>query len=47
MLKDPELIKSVAMKNFDTNEQLFSKNLIALKGDLWREIRAILSPSVP
>ncbi|XP_032683015.1 cytochrome P450 9e2-like [Odontomachus brunneus] len=56
MLRDTELIKSVALKHFDmfmnhrnfiTQEQepLFVKNLFSLCGDRWREVRTMLSPA--
>ncbi|XP_053977984.1 cytochrome P450 9e2-like [Hylaeus volcanicus] len=56
VLRDPDLIASITIKNFDNftdhvgfaNEQLdplLGKNLIALKGDRWREMRKVLSPT--
>ncbi|RLU15243.1 hypothetical protein DMN91_012237 [Ooceraea biroi] len=55
MLRDPEIIKSILLKNFesfhdrrgfaDFNDSLFSKNLFSLKGQKWRDVRALLSPS--
>ncbi|KAJ8926642.1 hypothetical protein NQ314_020976 [Rhamnusium bicolor] len=56
VLKDPELIKQVTVKDFDhftdhrsvipdNIDPLWSKNLFALKGQKWRDMRAILSPS--
>ncbi|XP_012253053.2 cytochrome P450 9e2-like [Athalia rosae] len=56
MIRDPELIKQIAIKDFDSfpnhrmfitspNEPLFEKNLFALKDDEWREMRALLSPA--
>jgi len=56
VIRDLELIKSIAIKNFDSFEDhlffgsdnqdpLFGKNLIALRGDRWRDVRALLSPS--
>ncbi|XP_017887163.1 cytochrome P450 9e2-like [Ceratina calcarata] len=55
-LRDPELIREVAVKNFDhfmdhkvffqeSNNPLFMKNVFALRGERWREMRSILSPS--
>lgn len=55
LLRDPELIKTVIVKNFDSFpyhrsfvsedlEPLFSKNVFVLKGDRWKEVRNILSP---
>ncbi|XP_024883533.1 cytochrome P450 9e2-like [Temnothorax curvispinosus] len=56
MIRDLELLKSVAIKNFDafqdhlffgneTQDPLFGNNLFALRGDKWRDIRALLSPA--
>nr|ACE75189.1 cytochrome P450 [Glyptapanteles flavicoxis] len=56
MIRDPELLKSIAVKNFEhfvdhrtlvspEIEPLFSNNLFALKGDKWREIRTLLTPA--
>ncbi|KAL0113325.1 hypothetical protein PUN28_012466 [Cardiocondyla obscurior] len=56
VLRDPELISMVTIKHFDNfcdhnnfvNEDLdpiAAKNLFGLKGDYWREIRKLLSPS--
>lgn len=57
MLRDPELIKSVAVKNFNhfpdhrgfgedaEPDDFFSKNLLLLQGDRWKEVRALLSPA--
>ncbi|CAL1686493.1 unnamed protein product [Lasius platythorax] len=56
VLRDPELIKSIALKHFDifmdhrrfideTQDPFFGKNLVALSGDRWREVRSILSPA--
>ncbi|KAH0949994.1 hypothetical protein HN011_009807 [Eciton burchellii] len=56
MLRDVELIKSICIKNFESFEDhqffgtgnqdpLFGKNLLALRGDRWREVRALLSPA--
>lgn len=54
-LKDVDLIKQIAVKDFDhfTDHQgfaadsdiLFSSNLFTLKGSQWREMRTILSPA--
>ncbi|KMQ85974.1 cytochrome p450 9e2-like protein [Lasius niger] len=55
-LRDPELIKDVMVKDFDyfhdhrsfVDERLdpiFGKNIFALRGDRWREMRNTLSPS--
>ncbi|EZA57476.1 Cytochrome P450 9e2 [Ooceraea biroi] len=56
MIRDPELIKSIGVKNFDvfpdhrafideTNDPLFGKNLFSLRGDRWRDVRSLLSPA--
>ncbi|XP_043251552.1 cytochrome P450 9e2-like [Colletes gigas] len=56
MIRDPELIKSVAIKNFDRfpdhrtfgdgdADPFFSKNLLLLRGDRWKEVRALLTPA--
>ncbi|XP_066602052.1 cytochrome P450 9e2-like [Prorops nasuta] len=56
MIKDPELIKSIAIKNFDSfanhrgfvdprQEPLFGRNLFSLKDDEWKGMRNMLSPA--
>ena len=56
MIRDVELLKSVTVKNFehfpdhrsimtDAMDPLFTKNLFALRGDRWKEVRAMLSPA--
>lgn len=56
ILKDPELIKDIFVKNFDSctdhksfiDERLdpiLGKNILSLCGDRWREVRSALSPS--
>nr|XP_023018113.1 cytochrome P450 9e2-like isoform X1 [Leptinotarsa decemlineata] len=56
MIKDPELIKQITVKDFDhftdhrsffpeDVEPLWSKNLFALTGKKWRDMRPILSPT--
>ncbi|XP_034945039.1 cytochrome P450 9e2-like [Chelonus insularis] len=56
VIRDPELIKDISIKNFDNfvdhrgfvnpeNDPLFGNNLFSLHGDKWREIRNLLSPS--
>lgn len=56
MLRDPEIIKYVTVKNFDNfvnhtalvSEDLdpfFGKNLFGLRDEKWREMRSILSPA--
>lgn len=56
MIRDPELIKFIAVKHFDSftdhrtlgneiGEPLFAKNLFSLRGDKWRDVRNMLSPA--
>ena len=57
MIRSVELIKNITVKNFDhfvdhrgfvadpTMDPLFGKNLFSLRGDKWRDIRALLSPA--
>nr|XP_033321090.1 cytochrome P450 9e2-like [Megalopta genalis] len=56
VIRDPELVATIAIKNFDhftdhtgfVNEDmdpLMGKNLFALRGDRWREMRKLLSPA--
>ncbi|XP_011705626.1 PREDICTED: cytochrome P450 9e2-like, partial [Wasmannia auropunctata] len=56
LLRDPELIRDVLVKNFEhfpdhrsfldeSVEPLFTKNIFSLRGDRWREMRNTLSPS--
>ncbi|XP_044758961.1 uncharacterized protein LOC123316796 [Coccinella septempunctata] len=56
VLKSPELIKDICVKNSnnvlnrqaltpDCTDPLMSKNLLALKGQLWKDFRRLLSPS--
>lgn len=55
LLKDPELIKLIAIKDFDhftdhktfdmDEELLFSKSLVSLKGEKWKSMRHLLSPA--
>ncbi|XP_066602048.1 uncharacterized protein [Prorops nasuta] len=56
VLRDPELIKQITVKNFDSFtdhksfvdekcDPFFGKMLFALKGEKWREMRTLLSPS--
>ncbi|EFN83827.1 Cytochrome P450 9e2, partial [Harpegnathos saltator] len=55
LLRDPEIIKDVCIKSFDTfpnrrgfaefNDILFSKNLFSIRGQKWRDVRTLLSPS--
>jgi len=56
VIRDPKLINTIAIKNFDNfcdhrnfvNEDIETvagKNLFGLRGDHWREMRKLLSPS--
>ncbi|KAL1509592.1 hypothetical protein ABEB36_004303 [Hypothenemus hampei] len=56
ILRDPELIKQLTVKDFDhftdhrkfvdaEHDRLWSANLFALNGEKWKEMRATLSPS--
>ncbi|KAK9874655.1 hypothetical protein WA026_005478 [Henosepilachna vigintioctopunctata] len=56
IIKSPELIKNICVKDFDHFmnhkgvvpigvEELWSKNLFALRGHTWKNMRQILSPS--
>ncbi|GAB1869953.1 Cytochrome p450 9e2 [Camponotus japonicus] len=56
MIRDPDLIKSIGVKNFESfpdhrafidevNDPLFGKNLFSLRGEKWRDVRALLSPA--
>lgn len=56
LLRDPDLIKQITIKDFDhfmdrrsvipeDSEPLFSKNLFSLRGQQWKNMRATLSPS--
>lgn len=56
VIRDPDLIASISIKNFDhftdhasmVNEDmdpLMGKNLFSLRGDRWREMRKLLSPA--
>ncbi|XP_020282381.1 cytochrome P450 9e2-like [Pseudomyrmex gracilis] len=56
VIRDPDLINTIAIKNFDNfcdhraflNEELdplVSKNLFNIRGDHWREMRKLLSPT--
>ncbi|XP_017782507.1 PREDICTED: cytochrome P450 9e2-like [Nicrophorus vespilloides] len=56
LIRDPELMKTLTVKDFDhftdrrpfipeDCDPLWNKNLFALKGDKWREMRATLSPA--
>lgn len=56
VVRDPDLIASITVKNFDhfcdhrgfvngDLDPLMGRNLFALRGDEWREMRRLLSPS--
>lgn len=56
MIRDPELIKQIGVKDFDhfvnhrtpledSADRLFTKNLFSMKGDKWRDMRSTLSPA--
>lgn len=55
LIKDLDLLKRITTKNFDhfadrplniaSDEPLFAKNLIVLKGKRWRDMRAALTPT--
>ncbi|XP_063915545.1 cytochrome P450 9e2-like [Zophobas morio] len=56
LIKDPDLIKQITVKDFDhfldhrnvfpeDSEPIFSKNLFALSGKKWRDMRSTLSPA--
>ena len=56
VLRDPEIIKQIGVKDFDyftdhqglasvSNDDMFSNSLIFLVGDKWRDMRTTLSPA--
>ncbi|XP_035433105.2 cytochrome P450 9e2 [Spodoptera frugiperda] len=56
LIKDPELIKSITIKDFDhftdhkeffttDSDPLFAGSLLMMKGDKWRQMRTTLSPA--
>lgn len=56
MIKDPHLLKDILIKDFghftdqmtfvpEDAEPLWEKNLLSLKGEKWKKMRAIVSPS--
>ncbi|XP_018404335.1 PREDICTED: cytochrome P450 9e2-like [Cyphomyrmex costatus] len=56
MIRDPNLIKTIGIKNFETfpdhrgfidevSDPLFGKNLFSLRGERWRDVRTLLSPA--
>lgn len=55
-IRDPELLKQMAVKDFDHFEDhrsfvdekadvMFGNSLVSLKGSKWRDMRATLSPA--
>lgn len=55
MIRDPELINTITIKNFDCftdhinfvnedSEPLAARNLFGMQGDQWREMRKLMSP---
>ncbi|XP_017782505.1 PREDICTED: cytochrome P450 9e2-like [Nicrophorus vespilloides] len=55
LIRDPELLKMITVKDFEYftdhmsflpvhSDPLWNKNLLALKGDKWKEMRATISP---
>lgn len=53
---DPEIIKQITVKDFDhfvdhrltideNVDPIFGRNLVSIKGNKWREMRATLSPA--
>lgn len=55
LLRDPELIKEILIKNFNSfpdrrgfieiNDPLSAKNLFSLQGQRWKDVRTLLSPA--
>lgn len=56
MVRDPELIKQIGVKDFqhfvnhrtaipEESDPLFSRNLFFMRGDKWRDMRSTLSPA--
>lgn len=56
LVRDPELIREVSIKNFEhftdhrsiiteDADPMFAKNVFSLRGERWREMRTILTPS--
>ncbi|KAL6419938.1 hypothetical protein ACFW04_004789 [Cataglyphis niger] len=55
VIRDPDLITTITIRNFDNfcdhrnfvneNEPLINRNLFGLRGNVWREMRKLLSPS--
>lgn len=55
LLRDPEIVKDILIKNFDSfpnrrgfveiNDPLSAKNLFSLQGQKWKDVRTMLSPA--
>ncbi|XP_063825174.1 probable cytochrome P450 9f2 isoform X2 [Ostrinia nubilalis] len=55
IIRDPEIIKNITVKNFEhfmnhkeffpSNEDIFGKSVFVMKGEVWRDMRATLSPA--
>lgn len=56
LLRDPELVKKLVVKDFDSfqdhqsfvdenSDKLFGNSLLMMKGEKWRDMRATLSPA--
>ncbi|KAL0841595.1 hypothetical protein ABMA28_015254 [Loxostege sticticalis] len=55
IIRDPEIIKSITVKNFEnfvdhksfffSEEDIFGKSLFSMKGNTWRDMRMTLSPA--
>ncbi|KAL6262980.1 hypothetical protein P5V15_005771 [Pogonomyrmex californicus] len=55
IVRDPELIKSIALKHFDifpdhrsfvneSQDSILGKNLFSIRGEKWRQVRSLLTP---
>ncbi|XP_017794617.1 PREDICTED: cytochrome P450 9e2-like [Habropoda laboriosa] len=56
VIRDPDLVKSVAVRNFDrfpnhrgfdneNTEAILKRNLLLLRDDRWKQVRALISPT--